>query len=49
MLVYGMLGAGYVWLGVQAVVAITLASRLATQTRRFSGTKRGDLEDVNHF
>jgi O-antigen/teichoic acid export membrane protein len=46
---YGIMGVGYVWLGVQGVVSIALASRLATQVRQFRGARGSDLEDVNHF
>jgi len=46
---YGIMGVGYVWLGVQVVVSIVLAFRLAALVRQFSGARKGDLEDVNHF
>lgn len=46
---YGIMGVGYVWLGVQVVVSIVLAFRLATLLRQFSGDGGSNLEDVNHF
>ncbi len=49
MSVYSTIAIGYVWLGVQMVVAIVLAFRVGTSVSRFSGTKGGNLEDVNHF
>ena len=46
---YGIMGVGYVWLGVQVVVSVVLAFRLATLVRQLSGARGGNLEDVNHF
>ncbi len=45
----GIVGIGYAWLGVQAVVAIASAFRLRTWASRFSRSGGHDLEDVNHF
>ena len=47
--VYGIIGIGYVWLGVHVLAAIVLAPRLASQVSRLSRPKGGDWEDVNHF
>ena len=46
---YGIMGVGYVWLGVQVVLSIVLASRLATQISQFRATRESDWEDVDHF
>lgn len=46
---YGIIGVGYVWLGVWVVVSVVLAFRLAALIRQFRGTREGDLEDVNNF
>jgi len=46
---YGIMGVGYVWLGVQVVLSIVLASRLATQISQFRATRESDWEDVDRF
>jgi O-antigen/teichoic acid export membrane protein len=46
---YGIMGVGYVWLCIQVVFSIFIAFRLAALLRQLSGTREGNLEDVNHF
>jgi uncharacterized membrane protein len=46
---YGIMGVGYVWLGVQVVFSIVLAFRLTALLKQLSGAREGNLEDVNHI
>ena len=46
---YGIIAIGYVWLGVQTVVAIAVAFRLGSWTSRFSRTEVVDCENGDNF
>jgi len=46
---YGIIGVGYVWLGVQVVVSIVLAFRMAALLKQLRGSREGNLDNVNHF
>ena len=46
---YGIIGIGYVWLGVQLVVSIALACRLLMRLSQLTITKESVPEDVDNF
>ena len=46
---YGIMGVGYVWLGVQVALSIVLACRLATSIGQFRAARESDQEDVDYF
>ncbi len=46
--VYGIIGIGYVWLGLQGGLALILALRMGTQLNRFSRSGGDDWVDANN-
>ena len=47
--IYGIIGIGYVWLGINALVSIVLAPKLITQVRCLSSSEEDGMDDPSNY